>query len=151
MSLPSFVTLLNVKRRALNFPGISPEAQRQLKTFFETLGQLKGNPDLAVVEFDELSDTDVVLADAAAKLYFVYLQKDTATASWSKITDHASTASDAASELRFKTARIGDECIAYPSGLALANGATAQGTTTADGGTGSASDGAKGFVIIGAA
>lgn len=151
MALPTFVTALNVKRRALNFPGISPEVQRQIKTFFETIGQLKNNPNLAVVEFDELSDTDVVLADAPAKLYAIYIQKDTATLSFSKFHDHATTMDDDASTFREPLQRIGDAFKSLPSGYALAAGLVAQGTTAAETGTGSASNGARGFVIIGAA
>jgi uncharacterized protein YuzB (UPF0349 family) len=155
MALPTLVSTLNAKRRALNFPNISPEVQRQLKTFFETLGQLKGNPDLAIVEFDELSDTDVVIADAACKLYGLYLQKDSSTATFTKLTDDASTSSDTAADFVLKSPATGaaalptDRFVAFPSGFALANGATMQGNTTADAGTGSASNGEKGFAIIG--
>lgn len=151
MALATLQTLNDVKRRALSFPGISAIAQRQLKTFFETMSQIKKNPNLVLIPFDELSSTEVVISDAAATLYAAYLQKDTATLTFSKITDHATTSSDTASDFLFPSAKVGDELHTYVNGFALANGATMQGNTTADGGTGSASNGAKGFLILGAA
>jgi hypothetical protein len=128
-----------------------PAARFAFEALKEYLTQQGGNPDLQFVPFDELSDTDVVLIESggAGKLFGICLVKDTTTATFSKFTDHASTASDAASELRLKQAEIGVEVALFPQGLALASGLVAQGTTTADGGTGSASNGAKGFVLIG--
>jgi len=158
MALPTLQSGLAVKRRVLQFSGVdsgvngvSPEVQAQLRAFFETLGQLKGNPNLAIVPFDEASDTEIVLGDAAAgTLYAIYLRKDTATASFTKFTDHASASSDADSDITLRLSRIGDQFIGFPSGWAFANGLVAQGNTAASTGTGSASNGAKGFVIIGA-
>ncbi len=158
MALGTLISGLNAKRRALNFGGgagvtrgISPVVQRQLKAFFEIMGQLKGNPNLLVVEFDELTSTETVISDAACKLYGIYYSKDTATLTFSKITDHASASSDTAAEYVIQQLAIGDMWLGLPNGVALANGLTMQGNTTADGGTGSASNGARGFVIVGAA
>ena len=159
MALPTMVSGLAVKRRVLQFSGVdagvnsvSPEVQVQISTFFQTLGQLKGNPDLAIVPFDEASSTEIVIGDAAAgKLYAIYLRKDTATSSFFKLTDHASASSDTAADFVINSARIGDQFISWPSGWAFANGLVAQGNTTADAGTGSGTDGPKGFAIIGAA
>jgi hypothetical protein len=158
MSIPTQVVAGLAKRRAFNFSGgsgatrgLSPVAAKQLKAFFESLGLLGAQPTLAVVEFDELSDSEVVISDTACKLYGVYMSKDTTTLSFSKLTDHASTASDAASEFRWPQDAAKDEFHAYPRGFALASGATMQGTTTANGGTGSSSNGARGFCLIGEA
>ncbi len=159
MALPTLQTGLQVKRRVSQFSGIdsgvnavSPEVRYQIRAFFEVMGQLKGNPNLVVVPFDEASDTEIVIGDAAAgTLYAVYLRKDTATASFFKLTDHASASSDADADIVIKSARIGDEFHSWPSGWAFASGLVAQGNTAASTGTGSASNGAKGFAIIGAA
>jgi hypothetical protein len=99
------------KRRAFNVD-MSHESNRKLKALFETLSQIRGNPKLQLVAFAELTDTETIVADVAAKLYALFLKKDTATATFSKVTDHATTSSDAASELRFKSARIGDGALA---------------------------------------
>jgi hypothetical protein len=139
-------------RRVSNYvQNADPEVQLQLKAFKEWLCQHKGNPDLEFIPFDELSDTDVVLADAAATLYCAVFIKDTATATFSKLTDHDSASSDTAADVVVKGAAIGAQVLTWGSGLALATGLTAQGNTTADGGTGSGTNGAKGFVLIAAA
>jgi hypothetical protein len=129
----------------------TPAVQLQLKALKEFVLQHLGNPDLEFVPFDELSSTDVVMADAACKLVAAVFIKDTATAAWAKLTDHATTGSDTAPEIGIKLAAIGATVLTYPQKLAFANGITGQGSTTADGGTGSSSDGPKGFVLIAAA
>jgi hypothetical protein len=139
---------LLVKRRAFT-TDMSHASNRKLKTFFETHAQVANNINLLLVPFAELTSTETVIAAEAAKLYALFLKKDTATLTFSKITDHATTSSDTAAEFVFSVARIGDEFFSWPAGYALANGLTMQGNTTADGGTGSASNGAQGWAIIG--
>ena len=164
MSLATLQSGLKVKRRVLQFAGLnsgtlgvngmSSEVAAQIRTFFETMGQLKGNPDLVLIPFGELSDTESgnsIFSDAACKLYAIYLNKDTATATWSKFQDHATVVTDAAPTFSFKSARIGDELHTWPSGLALATGLVAQGNTDATTGADSGTNGASGFVILGAA
>jgi hypothetical protein len=164
MALATLQSGLKVKRRVLQFSGIdglgpgvvgvSSEAGAQMRTFFETMGQLKGNPDLVLIPFDELSATESgnsIFSDSACTLYAIYLRKDTATATWSKFQDHATVVTDASPTFSFKSARVGDEFHCWPSGLALATGLVAQGNTDATTGTTSGSNGAKGFVILGAA
>lgn len=160
MALATLQTGLNVKRRVLQFSGIDSgvngvgsDTQAKIRTFFETIAA-KGNPNMVVLPFDELSDTESgnsIFSDSAATLYAIYLRKDTATATWSKFQDHATVVTDAAPTFSFKSARIGDEFHSWPSGLALATGLVAQGNTDATAGTTSGSNGAKGFVILGAA
>ena len=142
-------------RRVANYVqgDFSSAAQLAIKGFKEWLLQQGGNPDLQFTPFDELSSTDVVLiaSGGAGKLYLVVLVKDTTTATFTKFTDHASASSDTAADIVVKNAEVGVQVICFPEGLALASGLVAQGNTTADGGTGSGSDGCKGFVLVGAA
>jgi hypothetical protein len=77
-----------------------PTAFYALKSLFLYLAANKGNPDLQFVAFSgtEVSsdggNADKVIADAANKIYAFYARKRaTATATWLKATDHATTAS----------------------------------------------------------
>jgi len=119
-----------------------------LKTW---LAQHGGNPDLQIVPFASLSDSETVIADAACKLYgLVLVKQGAATATFSKLTDSASASSDASSELRFWSNAVGQEqAFVWPTGLNFANGITMQGNTTANGGTTSGADACLGFCVIG--
>jgi hypothetical protein len=139
-------------RRIANYMhSFSPDSQAILKALKSYLVQHGSNPDLEVVPFDELSDTDVVIADAASKLFAIVLKKDTTTATFTKATNHASASSDTAADIVIKSATVGEHVLVYPRGEAFATGITMQGNTTADAGTGSGTNGCKGFAIIGAA
>lgn len=140
------------KQRAFHY-NFKPATQGFLRWLFSWFSQFAGNPDLQVVEFAALTNGNTVLADAACKLYGVFLSKDTATASWFKGADSATTAAtDGSAEISQKTSGAGGEfCLIYPEGLALANGLTVCGNTTATGSTGSGANGPRGFVLIGAA
>jgi hypothetical protein len=115
------------------------------------LTQQGGNPDLQVVPFGLLSDAETVIADAACKLYgLVLVKQGAATATFSKLTDSATTSSDASSELRFWSNAVGrQDVFTWPAGLSFANGITMQGNTTANGGTTSGADACLGFAVIG--
>lgn len=143
------------KRRALNWVtaiGQKPFSQGAMKWFWSFQAQFLGSPDMQIVEFAALSSTEVVIADAACRLYGLVLYKATATATYTKATDSATTSSDADSEIRVKQAGAATEAVLiFPQGLAMANGITMQGNTTPSGGTGSAADGGNGFAILGAA
>lgn len=142
------------KRRAGNWiSGFSkPYLQLAYQQLFSWFAQFAGSPDLQIVEFAALSSTEVVIADAPCKLHALFLMKATATATYTKLTDNATTSSDTAADIVLKMAGAGNETLlVYPQGLALANGATMQGNTTADAGTGSAADGANGFAVVGKA
>jgi hypothetical protein len=133
-------------------PGLKSALVQQLaalKSFLATQGS-PAVPDLQVVAFDELSSSEVVICSDPCKLYAIVLIKDTATATYSKLTDSATTSSDADSEFRVKQVAIDQVILVNPAGWSFASGITAQGNTTPSGGTGSASNGAKGFAIIGA-
>jgi hypothetical protein len=143
------LNLCSLKSNTSLFVGVG--VKRQLEALKSYLIQQGGNPDLLVVPFDKLSSTEVVIAAEACKLYALALYKDTSTATFTKATDSATTSSDAASELRiWQPTANKSTLLTYPGGLAFANGITMQGNTTADGGTGSALNGASGFAIIGA-
>lgn len=138
------------KRRYLNAAALDAACSQLSMAFFSWLAQQGGTPELQVVEFGPLSSTDVVIADAACKIYAIVQKCPTSTATYTKGTDNATTASDAASEYRQKIEGANRTMAAfYPSGFPMANGFTMQGTTTADGGTGSGTNGASGVVLLG--
>lgn len=128
-------------------------ATRQLATaLFSFLAQQGGKPDCQVVEFGPLSDTDVVIADTACQLLAIILHKTTATASFTKGTDHATTCStDGTQDLSVKIADTKYHAVLFPNGRACASGWTMLGNTTGTGSTGSSTDGAYGVVLLKAA
>jgi hypothetical protein len=141
-----------VKQRAF---GETRKAKIQLllKTFFSYLVQHKGNIDLQLVNFSELVNTNVVIADSPCKLYaaFVSSKVGSSTAAFWKGTDNATTGSGTAPEVGIKIAGAATELFVWPDGLSLAAGLTLLGHTTADGVTGSnAADRLFGYCIIGA-
>lgn len=131
---------------------LKPYVQWALTQLKRWHSQFLGNPDLQLVQFSSLSDSETVIADAACKLYALVLQKAaTATATFSKLTNSATTSSDASSELRFwSNSASQQDVFTWPNGLAFATGITMQGNTTANGGTSSGTDACSGFCIIGA-
>lgn len=136
-------------RRAANYlQGINPAAARQLKALKEYIVGPLGNPDLEFVPFDKVSDTDVVIANGAADLIALVLVKDSTTSTFFKLTDHNTTASDAASEVRIEANKVGVSIAVFPQRLSFTVGITAQGTTTSNGGTGSDTNGASGFALL---
>lgn len=152
MSLSTQDFTLAWRRVGNYFPTLKPTIVQALQELKSSMAGLPVLPDLQVVPFDHLSSSEVVIANVACKLYAIVLLKESATATFSKLTDSATTSSDADSEFRFWQNAAGDQYIlADPTGIAFANGITAQGNTTASGGTGSSTDGATGFALIGAA
>jgi len=152
MSVPTQSAVL-AKRRAGNWlSGFGkPFNTGLVRWLFSWFAQFTAGADLAIVEFAALSSAEVVIIAEAATLYALVMRKATATATFTKLTDNATTSSDASSDIRISMIGIKETALVYPQGLALANGATMQGNTTAGGGTGSGADGASGFAIIGAA
>jgi len=121
--------------------------------FFSWLSQMQGNPDLQVVSTDYLTGTDVVIADAACKVYMILLKKNNTTVAIFKADDSASAVTNAGATLmsfRQNTAEVDQKF--FPKGLALASGLTVCSDTTPTGSTGStAGDGAKLTVLLGGA
>lgn len=141
---------LLAKRRAFNFPFTKSSTQLLLQALFSYLSQFKGNQNLQVVEFDHLTGSDTVIADAACTIYGILLKKTTTTAAYFKGSDHASASSSTAPEIELRQNTAKEDFLMFPDGLPMANGLTISSDTTSDGITGSsAGDGAKGMVILG--
>lgn len=118
--------------------------------FFSWLMQQGGRPNLQVVEITALTNTDQVIANAACKLYALILKKLTATATFSKGTDHASTCStDGTQDFSLKMADTYAHQVWWPRGRACASGWTMQGNTTGTGSSGSGANGAFGVCLLG--
>lgn len=151
LSLTSANSVRQKALREIRRPGVDVI----LRELFSFLAQHRNSPDLQFVPFAALSDSETVIADAPCKAYalFTSVLSTSDAATFVKMTDHATTSSDAASEFRFKIGGVGaeEEVFVWPRGKAFANGITMQGNTTANGGTASdAADGASGFAIVGA-
>lgn len=132
---------VKAKRRAFSAIqtfGFSSAISQALSALFQELAQKYSNPDLQVVEAVAASTTDAVVADAACKLYGVFL-KGGASAADVRWADHASSANSPTTTLAIG---IGEQtAYIYPAGKAFANGLTFD-----ESGTG----GPNGFFIIGA-
>lgn len=131
-------------------PGLKASIQMILTDVKSWFAQNTTLPDLQVVAFTALTSTDQVIANAACKLYVIVMIKLTATATFTKGTDHATTCStDGTQGFSVKLAAIGQSIIVWPHGEPMAAGFTMQGSTTGTGSTGSGANGASGFVILG--
>jgi hypothetical protein len=131
----------------------SPYAQLAFKELKAWLATQKGNPDLVYVAIGDLG-ADAPIADAACKVYGIYLKKGaTATGAFVKAADHATVSGTTASDLVLELNAAGQEAVlTYPQGWAQGTGFAIGSDTTADGSTASTSgDGPNGFVILGAA
>lgn len=143
------------KRRATNWItaiGGKPFTQGAMKWFWSFVSQFLGNPDMQIVEFSALG-ANVVLMDAACKLFAIVMDKATATLSYAKFTDNATTGStDGTQNITIPVKGVASEAVLfYPQGFALASGLAAVGNTTPTGNTSSAANGANGFVVLGGA
>lgn len=141
-----------VKQRIFN-QDIQPATLGFLRWLFSWFAQFTALPALQVVQFAALTNGNTIIADAACRIYAVVLFKATATASWFKGADSATTAAtDGSAEISQKVSGAGNEfSLLYPEGLAMANGLTVCANTTATGSTGSGANGPRGFIILGAA
>lgn len=153
MSLSTQTSVL-AKRRAGNWITNFSKSFTALafgQAFWPWMAQFGGGIDLQVVEFAALTNTDVVIANAACHLYAICLQKATATKTVFKGTDNATTCTtNGGQDFSVTLNAIGDAILFLPKGFACANGFTVQGNTTATGSTGSAANGPAGMVILGA-
>lgn len=119
--------------------------------------EAKGNPDLQFVAFERNSTDDIVIADAACRIYAIYFKKPagSTTAAWLKGSDHATTAAaaaDVAITLAAAAAALKEACPVFHDGLSMVNGFTMACHTAVNGNTDSAAaDCPSGFVILGAA
>ncbi len=137
----------------------SSVAQAAFKALKERLAGVGGNPDL---QFVPIASTDIddasgkVLADAATKVYGVYLKKAaTATDVYVAILDDATDDTGVATDVRTVLPLLETSHEIFlidPAGLAMATGVVAKAYTDWDGTTDStAADCPDGFVILGAA
>lgn len=149
--------ILLVKRKVFNYlkGGTRGDvfAFQAIDQLFRYFSQHGANPDLQAVFFSDLS-ADTVIADAACKVYAIYLKKqNTATGAFFKARDHASATSGTADDMVRELNAAGERVVMIdPLGWAQGTGFTVASDTTADGTTSTTSgDGPDGFVIIGAA
>lgn len=139
------------RRRFYNAVSVDTPTRLMATAFFSWLAQQGGRPDLQVKEFDHLTGTDTVIADAACSLYAIVLQKTTVTAAYFKGSDSASASSSTAPEVSLRQNSIKTDLMLFPRTLPMANGFTISSDTTASGNTTSAAgDGASGVVLLGA-
>jgi hypothetical protein len=125
-----------------------------MQRFWSWQAQFLGNPDMVVVEFAGLSNTDQALATAAGTLWAIIINAPTSVAGWFKGTDNASTCSTNGSQdisIKLDAANVPAETLLlYGRGLILANGFTVRGNTTATGNTTIATANAPvGFCLFG--
>ena len=135
-----------------------PAAQLAFKGLKQWLAQQKGNANLQYIGLDDadITGTDgVVSADAACRVYGVYIKKrTTATDAFVKLFDDATndgTAGDQMLVLPLKEASETQVFVA-PDGLTMGTGIVSTSHTTSQGTTDStAGDAGDGFIVIGAA
>lgn len=151
MSL-SLQDIVLARRRFYNAVTVDTPTRLMATAFFSWLAQQGGHPDLQVKEFDYLTGTDTVIADAACSLYAIVLAKATTTTAYFKGSDSASASSSTAPEVELRQTTVKTDLLLFPRKLPMANGFTISSDTTSDGNTGSsAGDGAAGVVLLGAA
>lgn len=131
-----------------------------LKALFMHLASNKQNPDLKIVFIDggaTASDSgntaSQVVSDSACTLYAILLKKTGTTATWFKITNHATTATtDGTEDFSYKLTDAGEvDLFLFPFGRALSTGLTYTEDTTATGSTlNLLANRIDGFVIVGA-
>jgi len=140
MSLSTQAAVL-AKRRALGWLTLNfgAESRYLVQELFQTLAQIRSNPDLQFVPIDNSGTTDQVVADAACKLYALVLKGGSSGGDY-RSADHASSAATPTTTIPVAVA----EQIAYiiPAGRSFTTGLTIDF---------SAANAASGFAIIGAA
>lgn len=153
----AFVTegILLVKEKCRIDIQKNPGVSKSLQALFMHLNTI-GNPDLKYAAIDYTGNADIVLSDAACRLYAWCLTKPTAstTDAWPKISDHASAAA-ANGDVVMKLIGTGgggrQYCPTFQDGLILGTGATTASHTTVNGSTDSNdADAAVGFALLGA-
>lgn len=133
----------------------NPGPQSSLRGFFNYLQYLR-NPDLKIAFVSGLETADVVVSDAACKLFVMYMKKPSAstTNAWAKGSNHATTAAANGDVVTYLVGTSGggrEYAICYHDGLPLGTGLTVGSHTTVNGNTKSAAaDAWTGFCIVGA-
>jgi hypothetical protein len=144
---------LKVRERIAN---ASPGVQKQFKALKEFLATQKGNPDLQFLPFTE-ADCDAaggtVVLSGGCTLYGVYTKKEnSATDNWFWLYDDATNDGTAADAMVcLPQLRANEEaCAIFPNGFVLGTGIVVTQYATDPLGASDGSNGADGFVIIGA-
>ena len=141
------------KRRAMNYDFQKPHTRRLIRTLFEILSQQKGAPDLQIREFDNLTSTVQVLADAPCRVYALVLTKETAATNFTKADDSATAVSGTAPMFQVEMNETKKEvAFIWPDGWTQATGFSIAAHNEADSATPTspaAGDGPRGFAIIG--
>lgn len=152
MSLTTQVSVL-AKRRALNWVSGFGRAFSSLiiKAWWQWQSQFLGNPDLQVVEFGALDNTDVVIANVACTFWAAVILKPTAVLSVFKATNNASTCStNGAQDFSISQNLIGEQALVMGKGFTCSAGLTIRCNTTATGATApNTADKPSGFCIVG--
>lgn len=131
-----------------------------LKALFLHLAANLGNPDLKIQYIDgnaTASDggnvADQVVSDGACNIYAIFLRKTGSTATWFKLTNHATTAAtNGTADVSVRLTDAAEEALlTYPKGMAFSAGATYTEDTTATGSTlNLVANRIDGFIIAGA-
>lgn len=153
------VNALQARQKAL-LSTRSPGVFYVLKSLFLHMAANQGNPDLLYVTIDGLVNSSdsgntasQVIADAPCKLYALWLKKSGSTATFFKVTNHASTATtDGTQDFGYKMTTASEEnAWCFPTGHAFSTGIVVTEDTTATGSTLTlAANRIDGFAIIGA-
>lgn len=144
--------LLVKQKMNIALANANPGVQLLSKAFWKYQSEHGSARSFQFVAVSDLG-ADAIVADAACKVYFIYLKKGaTATGAFFKAADSASsagtTASDTVQELNAASQVYTQINV---NGWAQGSGFTIGSDTTADGNTASTSgDGPNGFVVIGA-
>lgn len=147
--------ILQVKQKCRIDIQKNPGVSRSLRSLFMHLNDI-GNPDLKFAAIDYTGNADIVLSDAACRVFAICLTKPTASTvdAWPKFSDHATVAA-ANGDIVMKLIGTGgggrQYCPTFQDGLIMGTGLTTASHTTVNGATDSAdADSAVGFAIVGA-
>lgn len=125
ISTQSAVLAKRHARNAVRVFGFNSSIEQTLSALFQELSQKKGNPDLQIVEVLQNGTSNVILANAACRLYGLFLSAPTVADSFTA----ADSASSAASPTITVPLSIADQfALVYPQqGHSYANGITCAG------------------------
>lgn len=130
-------------------------AAEAIRCFKKVHAEHLKNVQLQFVAFSGFKNADVVVADAACKVYLIVAKKPSGstTATWLKGSDHATVAAASGDlALRFAATDTTTHTFFDPGGMSCGTGLTLGGHTSAAGNTKAETvDAVTGFAIIGAA
>lgn len=154
MALGTLIDLVRIKQLARVDAAKSPGVAKALRSLYEHLEN--GQKQLFWKAFTTSGAVDVVLSDSPCRIYALMVKKRTGstTASWLKMSDHATVAAaNGDIVIPFTASSLATKafCPVWHDGLPLAIGLTIAQHTTINGATDSAAaDSVDGFVLLGA-